>query len=500
MTEKVVIYTDRVIGTIAPETYGHFIEHLGRCIYDGVWVGRDSNIPNVEGIRQEAIEVFKAVRAPLIRWPGGYFADCYDWHDGIGNSDDRPVRFHECEPNREEPNQFGTHEFLRFCELVGAEPYICVNTATLTAQDAMDWVEYCNHDGMTYNVNLRRKNGRDKPWNVKYWAIGNESYWLHKPQDYVQRFLLWRKYMRRVDPAIICTASLLEPTWQPKPFSPLSDWLHEVICGIRENMELASLHLYTGCGSGDKFLETQYWNVLTQIEQRNRLRIESFLGAIDSIVGKYSVKLALDEWGLWHEGPTMINNGEQPCTQRDALFAARYFHLLQRYPDRIGLATIAQSVNVLHALLKTEGSRTYRTPTFHVFEMFKHHQGGRALGLLHSSKSVEIEDESIILTGQRRIDVVTASASLSEDGEELMLTMTNANLDDGYEYSVQIDGPFHAAEASCRVLAANPWAQNTFDDPERVRPKEESVKRTGDRFVVDLPPSSVVAVTFRRAV
>jgi alpha-N-arabinofuranosidase len=497
MAERIVILTDRVRGRIAREVYGHFIEHLGRCIYDGIWVGDESKIPNVDGIRKEAIDVFRAVEAPLIRWPGGYFADCYDWHDGIGPREKRPIRFHEFEPNGEEPNAFGTHEFLRFCELTGAEPFICVNTATMTAQDAMNWVEYCNYGGQTSYAQLRRRNGRDKAWRVRHWAIGNESYWLHRAQDYVQRFLLWRKYMRRIDPEITCIASLLEPTWHPEPFGPLDDWLQDVIGGIRGHMDMASLHLYSGCGSGDEFTEAEYWGSLAQIEQRNRLRIESLLGAVDSIVGKQVVKLALDEWGLWHPGAKMDNNCEQPCTQRDALFAARYFHLLQRYPDRIGLATIAQSVNVLHALLKTDGPRTYRTPTFHVFEMFRGHQGSYALPLLHSSPRVEVVDKDVIMTGDSHLDVLTCSASISGDRKEVLLTVTNADIVETYSCEVELRGLFNAVGASCRTLAAAPWAHNTFEDTARVRPKEDPIMVCDNRFAIELPPSSVLAVTVR---
>ena len=235
---------------------------------------------------------------------------------------------------------------MQFCALIGAEPNLCVNTAFHDVQSAMDWVEYCNHDGRTYNAQMRRQNGQAEPWSVRYWAIGNEAYWLHTPQDYIQQYLLYRKYMRRVDPGIRCIASLVEPTWKPEPFGQNNDWLHSVLLGIREHMELASLHLYSASGLGDTFTPEEYWDVLLQIDQRNRVRIESFLGVIDSITGNNKVKLALDEWGLWHLGAGTPNHYEQPCTHRDALFAARYLHLLQRYPERIELATIAQSINV----------------------------------------------------------------------------------------------------------------------------------------------------------
>lgn len=499
MSERITIYADRIRGIIAPEVYGHFIEHLGRCIYDGIWVGKDSKIPNVEGIRKEAIEVFRAVSAPVIRWPGGYFADCYDWRDGIGSPEKRPLRFHECEPGKEESNQFGTHEFMRFCELVGAQPNLCVNTATLTAQDAMNWVEYCNYDGRTSYAQLRRENGREAPWNVKYWAIGNESYFLHRSQDYVQRYLLWRKCMRRIDPEIQCIACLIEPTFHPELFALHTDWLQEVIAGIRDNMEMASLHLYSGTsGKAEEFSTSEYWEELAQIDQRNRLRIESFLGAIDAIVGNQNVKLALDEWGLWRVGVTPANNVEQACTYRDALFAARYFHLLQDYPRRIGLATIAQSVNVCHALLRTEGEKSYRTPTHHVFEMFKGHQGGQALKLVCSTPRKEIESKATILTQDTSLDVVTASASLSEDGQQMLVTFTNADLERSYTYDLEIFGDFSPFIASCRVLAADPHAENTFDDPDRVKPKDQIVEISKPGVTLELPPCSVVALELEK--
>jgi alpha-L-arabinofuranosidase len=493
-TERLTVYSDRIRGTIAPEVYGHFIEHLGHCIYDGIWVGKDSSIPNIGGIRKEAVDVFRAVAAPLIRWPGGYFADCYDWRDGVGPARKRPIRFHECEADKEETNAFGTHEFMQFCELTGAKPNLCVNTATLTAQDAMNWVEYCNADGRTSFAQQRRKNGKADPWHVEYWAIGNESYWLHRPQDYVQRYLLWRKYMRRVSPGIKCIASLVEPTWNPKPFSPHNDWLQEVIAGIRENMELASLHLYSGCGTADTFTTQEYWGELAQIDQRNRLRIESFLGSIDSIVGSQHVKLALDEWGLWHAGATMTNNCEQPCTHRDALFAARYFHLLQRYPGRIGLATIAQSVGVLHALLRTDGPRTYRTPTFYVFEMFKGHQGGHAVESLHTTPQMAIESPETVLTTDKSLDVVTASVSLSPDRQQMLITFTNADLEKAFTYDIDVVGSLVPASGTSRVLTADPRAQNTFEEPERVKARKHPVVFSDGRLSVQLPPCSIVSI------
>jgi len=513
--ERLTIYSDSARGTIAPEVYGHFIEHLGHCIYDGIWVGADSAIPNIDGIRKEAIDVFRAVDAPLIRWPGGSFADRYDWRDGIGAPDSRPIRFNVCQPNREETNAFGTHEFMRLCELTGAKPNLCVNTATLTAQDAMNWVEYCMADGRTSFAQERRKNGRTAPWQVDYWAIGNESYWLHRPQDYVQRYLLWRQFMRQVSREIKCIASLVEPTWHPEPFSPHDDWLQEVVAGIRNHMELASLHLYSGCGRGDTFTTQEYWELLAQIDQRNRLRIESFLGSIDAIVGDQQVRLALDEWGLWHPGARMTNNCEQPCTHRDALFAARYFHLLQRYPGRIALATIAQSVDVLHALLRTDGPRTYRTPTFHVFEMFKGHQGGQAVETLHTTPRREIEGretvpisdefsivpttsgrrgDETVLTNDKSLDIVTASASLSGDRKQMLITFTNADLEKSYTYDAEIVGSFLPASGVARVLAADPRAQNTFAEPENVTARRHSVSVSDGRVSVELPPCSVVSV------
>ena len=500
--QRLIILKDRTLGTIAPEVYGHFIEHLGHCIYDGVWVGTNSNIPNIDGIRRETVDVLRAVSAPLIRWPGGYFADCYDWHDGIGPVARRTVRFQETEPNSEEPNCFGTHEFMHLCELTGAAPNLCVNTATLTAQDAMNWVEYCNHSGSTSYAERRRKNGQKKPWGVVYWAIGNESYCLHQPQDYVQNYLLWRKYMRRVDPKIKFIASLIEPkirSVDQQPFFYNCDWLQEVIAGIRENMEMASLHLYTYTYSGANFSIDEYWDDLAKIEQRNKLRIESFLGSIDTIVGDQRVRLALDEWGLWHPGTEMMNDCNQACTHRDAIFAARYFHLLQRYPSRIGMATIAQTVNVLHALLRTDGERSYRTPTFYVFEMFKDHQGGTALEFVHTSPRRKIIDSDILMTEDKYIDYITVSVSLSQDGKQMLITFTNADLDDSYQYDIEIHGEFVPCSTSVSVLAANPHDQNTYTEPEKVKTLMSSISITTGTVSIRLPPSSVVALSLTKA-
>jgi alpha-N-arabinofuranosidase len=498
VTQHIVIDTSSQAGTISPETYGHFIEHLGRCIYDGIWVGEDSSIPNVEGFRQEAVDVFRAVNAPLIRWPGGYFADCYNWRDGIGHRETRPCRFHNFEPAFQEPNQMGTHEFLRFCELVGAAPNICVNTATLGPQEAMDWVEYCNHDGASSMASLRRQNGRAKPWGVKYWAIGNECYYMHRSQAYVDRYLLWRAHMRRVDESIQCIASLMEPCCRTF-MARTSDWLPEVISGIHEHMELASLHVYTLAGPGEGFDADQYWNALVQIDHKNRHRIEAFLGAIDAVVGRPKIKLALDEWGLWHTRATMSNNCEQPCTQRDAIFAARYFHMLHGLADRIGLATVAQGVNVLQAMLRTDGPRSYRTPTFHVFEMFKAHQGGKVLSALVSSGRKEIppslKEHRFFDRGE--LSVVTASATLSPDGQSILLSATNADLEKSFDYEVRFVGELKPrGTINCRILADDPHAQNSYDQPDRVQPRQAkaSLDKAGT-VKVTLPPCSIATLS-----
>jgi alpha-N-arabinofuranosidase len=497
MAEKLIVYSDQTRGRIAPEVYGHFIEHLGHFIYDGIWVGRDSKIPNIDGIREEAVAVLRSVSAPLIRWPGGFFADCYDWRDGVGPQENRPVRYLEHQDGDIEPNAFGTHEFMRLCELTGAEPNLCVNTATLTAQDAMDWVEYCNGEAESAITGLRRENGRKEPWKVNYWAIGNEAYWRHRPQDYVQRYLLWRKYMLRVDKDLRIIASLIEPTWRPEPFSPHEDCLQEVVCGIRGNMEMASLHLYSEGGSGGEFTVDEYWDLLAQVDQRNRLRIESLLGVIDAVVGDQRISLALDEWGIWHPEGWKTKSLEQPCTHRDAIFAARYFHLLQSYPRRIALATIAQSVNVLHALLRTDGADSYRTPTYHVFEMFKGHQGGEALECLHTRPRREIRSAATRMRKDALMDLVTVSASKSQQSGKMLITLTNADPEETFAYDVELVGRFTAISASARVLAAEPQDANTFTEPDRVQARNLAVDLSENRVRVRLPPCSVTALAVK---
>jgi alpha-N-arabinofuranosidase len=491
------IYADRTQGKIAREMYGHFIEHFGHCIYDGIWVGKKSSIPNINGVRKEAIDVLKAVNAPLIRWPGGYFADCYNWQDGIGPAENRPVRFHECETDKKETNQFGTHEFLDMCEMIGAEPNICVNTAFLSAIDAGNWVEYCNAEGGTSFADLRRKNGREKPWKTKYWAIGNESYYLHTPEDYIQNYLLWRRFLRRIDPEVKCIAGV-DRNWGGEKFCDSgSRRFHEVLEGIGNDMELASLHIYCGAGiSGDQFTDEEYWRTMVEIEQRNRFLIESFMGAIDSVVGNHKVKLALDEWGIWHVGSDIANGCEQVCTQRDAVFTARYFHMLHDYADRVGLATVAQSVNVLHALLKTDGPRSYRTPAFHVFEMFKGHQGADVLQMVHTSPTFEF-DKKNVCRDDNKIDKVSASATKSANTGEILLTMTNADLEKSYDYEIDLVGKSEIKNVEGSILVADPRASNTFEKPDEIKSRKHNVVLANGRIRVTIPACSVIAVQIK---
>ena len=458
MSEQLHILSDHSKGRIAPAVYGHFIEHFGQCIYDGIWMGPNSDIPNIDGIREESVDMLRDISAPLIRWPGGFWADSYDWRDGIGPPENRPQRFNRRQPNNVESNAFGTHEFMRLCELAGAEPNLCVNVGTLPPRDAIDWLEYCNHPGDTSLTRMREQNGAEKPWKVKYWAVGNKAYLRQKPADAVQAYLVRRKYMKWTDPTIKCVAPLIRPHFRPSPFARDGDWLLDVASGIRGDMELASCHLYADWGSADEFTMDQYWNLLADVDQRGRMLIECFLGAVDSVVGSQRVELALDEWGIWHPEGRVSRYRDQPCPHRDAMFTARFFHLLQSFPERIGMATVAQTFNVIHALLRTDGEKTFRTPACHVFEMFKGHQGGEALEINHTRPRRELTDPRFSGIVDPTFDVVSVSASLFPDGERMLATFTNADPETSFDYAVRVIGDFVPASASAEALAAEPHA------------------------------------------
>jgi len=377
------IHADQPGSVINRNLYGQFTEHLGHCIYGGIWVGEDSPIPNTRGIRNDVVAALRKAQVPVVRWPGGCFADEYHWKDGIGPSAQRPKMINTHWGGVVENNHFGTHEFMDFCAQVGCEPYITGNLGSGTVQEMMEWVEYMTSDADSPMANLRRQNGRNEPWHVKYFAIGNEAWGCGgdmRAEFYADNFRRYNTFLKSYGDnhlyRIACGPS--DDDYQ---------WTDTVMAIAGSKMNGLSMHYYTlptgnwkDKGSATQFDEAEWFATL-----RRTLRMDELITKHSAIMDKYDpqkkVGLIVDEWGTWYNVEPGTNPGFlfQQNTLRDAIVAGLNFHIFQRHADRVVMANIAQLVNVLQSLILTDGPKMTVTPTYHVFEMFKVHQDATAL-------------------------------------------------------------------------------------------------------------------------
>ncbi len=468
--------------------YGQFAEHLGRGIYEGIWVGEDSPIPNTHGYRNDVLAALKELHVPLLRWPGGCFADEYHWRDGIGPQASRPAMINTHWGGVVENNHFGTHEFLNLCEMLGIEPYVCINVGSGTVQEAMEWIEYMTSDANSPMANLRRKNGRDQPWHVHYIAVGNESWGCGgemRPEFYADNYRRYNTFLKNYPGnklvRIACGASDSDYNWTDTVMK---------IAGKR--MDGISLHYYTRTtmgwppkGSATDFDESQWMNVL-----KNTLVMDELVTKHSEIMDQYDpqkkVGLVVDEWGTWYEPTPGSHPGflEQQNTLRDALVAALNLHIFQKHADRVSGAAIAQMINVLQAMILTDKEKMVLTPTYYVFDLFQVHQGATAL-------PIELTTPDYVY-GDQRIPAVSASASRAKDGK---VHVSFANCDPHHAISVacRLAG-LTAKTVTGRVLTAEAMnAHNTFDAPHAIQPANfTAASISGDSLTVDLPAKSVV--------
>ncbi len=487
----VTLHPDEGKNVIPAEIYGQFAEHLGSCIYGGLWVGEDSPIPNTNGYRNDVLQALKDLQIPVLRWPGGCFADDYHWRDGIGPRSERPAIVNTYWGGTTEDNSFGTHEFLNLCELLGCEPYVSMNIGSGSVQETAEWVEYMTSDDNAPMANLRRKNGRDKPWKVKYIGIGNESWGCGgqmRPEYYSDLYRRYSEYARSFSGNQLF-----------KVASGASDydynWTEVLMKQIGHRMNALSLHYYTVLtwdgpkGSATDFNEDNYWWTLGKC-----LGIEPVLKRHIDIMNQYDpgkrTRLFVDEWGTWwdEEPGTIRGHLFQQNTMRDAMVAALSLNIFHKYTDRIGMANIAQVVNVLQAMILTNGDKMLLTPTYHVFNMYKVHQN-----------AIYIPSE--VVTARMRpadgvcaqVPQVSATASKSEDGK-IHISLANTSTDKVEK--VTIDCNIQAKEAAATILTADhPQEHNTFAKPENVKPEEfKKLKQCGKQLTLTLPPLSIVTI------
>jgi alpha-N-arabinofuranosidase len=490
LTATITLRADQSGPVINPNIYGHFAEHLGRCIYEGVWVGEDSKIPNTRGIRKDVVEALKKLNIPVLRWPGGCFADEYHWRDGIGPRDQRPAMINTHWGGVTENNHFGTHEFLDFCEQLGTEPYICGNVGSGTPQEMMEWVEYMTSDADSPMANLRRKNGRKEPWKVRYFGVGNESWGCGgnmRPEFYADNFRRFNTFVKNYGSnrvyRIACGANAND-----------TNWTEVVMSQAGRRMNGLSLHYYTiatgdwrNKGSATEFAENQWHSTL-----RRTLEMDDLIARHSAIMDKYDAQkrigMVVDEWGTWYNVEPGTNPGflRQQNTLRDGLVAALNFNVFHKHAARVVMANIAQTINVLQAMILTDKEKMILTPTYHAFEMYKVHQGATSLAVEVQSPDYTYESASI--------PAVNATASRDKE-RRVHLSLVNCNPNSPVQVTCKLAG-IVAKSATGRVLTAGTMqAHNTFEKPNTVQPAAFSgVKVEGETLRIEMPSKSVVVL------
>jgi alpha-N-arabinofuranosidase len=475
--------------------YGHFAEHLGRGIYEGIWVGPDSPIPNTRGMRNDVLAALKALDVPVLRWPGGCFADEYHWRDGIGPREKRPAMINTHWGGVVENNHFGTHEFMDLVDLLGTSAYIAGNIGSGTVQEMMEWVEYLTSDADSPIANLRRQNGRKEPWHVPYFGVGNEPWGCGgnmRPEYYADEYRKYNTFVKNYDRN--------KPIYRVAAGSGGEDtrWTEVLMDVAGRRMNGLSLHYYTlptgnwgKKGSSTEFGEDQWFSTL-----RRTLRMDDLIVNHSAIMDKTDPKkrigLVVDEWGTWYDQEPGSRPGflYQQNTMRDALVAALNFHIFHRHADRVVMANIAQTVNVLQAMILTDKEKMLRTPTYWVFEMFKVHQGGTFLPVELQSPDYTFKDE--------KIPMVSASATQAADKSAVHLSLANTSPTQAATLSVKLAG-IAPASVTGRILTAPAMnAHNTFPAPNAVQPAAfDGASIKGDMLEVKLPARSVVILTLK---
>jgi alpha-L-arabinofuranosidase len=519
---RIEVVLNEDLGTISPNIYGHFAENLGAVIYDGVWVGSSSKIPNVNGIRKSLVDALRKISSPVIRWPGGCFADSYDWKDGIGPAGKRPrrtnfwaedplVRGQGNIPQKYDPNEFGTDEFVQFCKLAGSQPYLAANLRSLPATDFYRWVEYCNSPaGSTTLADLRATAGNKDPFGVRYWGIGNESWGCGGEMtagEYATEFRRFAAWVPRygVDLSFIAsgpndaefswTGGFFQGMLQKGPNALNSIWglsLHYYSWNLSRGR---TQNWFEGKGEAVKFEPVDWYELMREADKIEAL-IEGHWQAMGEADAKRRIKLVVDEWGPWYKpgsevAPTHILG--QMITLRDAVMSGLTLDIFNRHPDKVTMANCTQLINCLNSLFLAHEDRFLATPVYHVFQMYATHQGARAVRaeFLCPSISYDRDGKPATFWG------LQGSASLR--GKELAITVVNPDVAQAREAEVTLLGG-EAVSGRATVLSnADIHAHNTFDVPDAVRPRSEEWTATGRNVRYTFAPASVTLLQIKLA-
>ena len=521
------IVPEEPIGTISPEIYGHFIEHLGGVIYDGVWVGEDSKIANENGIRKAFLDTMRAVKAPLLRWPGGCFADSYDWRDGIGPAAKRPARAGFW--NQQESNRYGLHEFMRTCRAIGCKPYLAADLRALPARDFYQEIEYCNAPAGDVPSNSAAKavpnalatqraaNGDAPPFNVDLWGVGNESWGCGgnlNPEEYAaefRRYTAWTPGYSKTPLRFVAVG----------PNGDDVDWTARLFRALYSNPEKRhlwglSVHYYTSgsplkfaAGDALNFNNDDYYDLLTRGSIMEKV-VTDHWSAMGNAEGQPSVKLVVDEWGAWYGKGTELApeyNLSQQSTMRDALLSGITLDIFQRHADKVVVANVAQSINCIHSLMLAQGDKFTVTPTFHVFRMYLPHSGAQAVraeftapGILNPLAKTPIPVGGNSYRGS--LDAVKMLAGLSgsasipaENKKQVTLTVVNPHLDRPMVAEIGVSGASITSYTGTVLSETDIHAHNDFDHPHAVEPKAVTAGRPeGGRLYHSFPAASVTTL------
>ncbi len=490
LTVTATLKADQPGAPISRYLYGQFSEHLGAGIYDGVWVGPDSKIPNVRGVRTDVVTALKAIKVPVIRWPGGCFADEYHWRDGIGDRAKRPSRKNNWWGGSPETNAFGTHEFMDFAEQVGADPYVSVNVGSSNPTEMREWIEYMTSPGQDTLAQERRANGRDKPFKVPFFGIGNESWGCGgemTPEYYSNEYNRFVSFFHKnADNSAQRVAS------GANAFD--THWTDVVTASAGKSMDAISLHYYTiptgdwgKKGSATGFDKAAWGKTFAQT-----LRMEDLLRQQIAVLDKNDptkrIGLFVDEWGTWYDVEPGSNPGHlyQQNTLRDGVLAAVNFNIFHGHADRVRMTNIAQTINVLQAMILTKGDQIVLTPTYYAYQMYMPFQDSTAIPL-------EVQAPKIDVAGTT-IPAFNASAAKGKDGK-IYVAVANMSPDDKVALSVSL-GELKAKTVTGQVLTADKMdAVNAFGAKPAVAPAAfKGAKLAGGKLVLDIPAKSVVVV------
>ncbi len=517
---RIEVVLNEELGTISPNIYGHFAENLGAVIYDGVWVGQGSKIPNVNGIRRSLVDALQKISSPVIRWPGGCFADSYDWKDGIGPAGKRPRRTNFWAgdplvsgqgniPQKYDPNEFGTDEFVQFCKLSGSQPYLAANLRSLPATDFYRWVEYCNSPaGSTTLAELRATSGNKEPFGVRYWGIGNESWGCGGEMtagEYATEFRRFAAWVPRYGTELSFIAS--------GPNDAEFSWTRGFFQGMLQKGPNAlnsiwglSLHYYSwnlsrgrtqnwfeGKGEAVKFEPVDWYELMREADKIEPL-IEGHWQAMGEADTKRRIKLVVDEWGPWYKpgsevAPTHILG--QMITLRDAVMSGLTLDIFNRHPDKVTMANCAQLVNCLNSLFLTHEDRFVTTPVYHVFQMYAAHQGAQAVRAEFLCPSISYDRDG------KPASFWGLKGSASVRGKELAITVVNADVGQPREAQIDLLGGAAVSGRATILTNADIHAHNTFDAPDAVRPRSEEWAASGGNVHYTFAPASVTLLQIK---